>query len=91
MVEGCAFEVLKIFFVACPPCRSIAASTEIYYQEWGAGMADVEFIEMTNRANDDDADVNGYKEDFGITFPSVSAQGGSLGALTEWSSCGQFG
>lgn len=82
--------VVKIFFTTCPPCRSIASDTELFYQEWGAGMNDVEFIELSNKSFDTDALVNGYKEQFGITFPSVGSEGGSLEAIQPYTS-GDFG
>ena len=73
--------LIKVFFTTCPPCRSIASSMEIYYQEWGAGTGDVEFIELSNKSFDDDTRINNYKAEFGITFPSVGSDGGSLEAL----------
>ena len=82
--------LIKIFFTTCPPCRSIAASTEIFYQQWGAGDHDVEFFELSNKSFDDDTRVNNYKAEFGITFPSVGADGGSLDALAPYLA-GDFG
>ena len=82
--------LIEIFFTTCPPCRSIASSVEIYYQEWGAGMHDVEFIELSNKSFDTDALVNAYKNEFGITYPSVGVDGGSLDAIVPYTN-GTYG
>jgi len=76
--------LVQIFFTTCPPCRSIASSMEIFYQQWGAGEGDVEFIEMSNKSFDDNVRVNNYKAEFGITFPSVGAEGGSLESIVPY-------
>ena len=70
--------VLKIFFVACPPCNSIAPSVQSLYEDWGEGDFDVEFMELTNKTFDNDADVIGFKNMHGLTFPGISADGGSI-------------
>ena len=82
--------LIKIFFTTCPPCRSIASSVEIFYQQWGAGEFDVEFFELSNKTFDTDPLVNGYKAEFGITFPSAGSDGGSLEALAPYLN-GDFG
>ena len=82
--------VVKIFFVNCPPCFSIAPSFQQLYEDWGEGMADVEFFEMSNKANDSNADVAGWKNQLGLSFPSVGEDGDALEALAPYLS-GSFG
>lgn len=67
--------VIKLFFVACPPCNSIAPSVQSLYEDWGEGQYDVEFIEITTIGSDDDMDVDTYKNIHGLTFPGISADG----------------
>lgn len=69
--------VIKVFFVACPPCNSIAPSVQTLYEQWGEGQYDVEFIEATTQGGDDDMDVQAYKNTHGLTFPGISADGGA--------------
>lgn len=73
--------VIKVFFVACPPCNAIAPSVQALYEEWGEGEYDVEFIEVTTRSNDDDMDVQTYKNIHGLTFPGISADGDAPAAV----------
>ncbi len=82
--------VLKIFFVDCPPCNAIAPATQQKFVEWGSGNGNVQFIEMTNKIGDTDLRVNAYKTKHGITFPSISSQGGSLEAIIPYTN-GTFG
>ena len=82
--------VIKVFFVACPPCNSIAPSVQSLYEEWGEGEYDVEFIEATTRSNDDDMDVNTYKNTHGLTFPGISADGNAP-ALVDPIKNGDYG
>jgi AhpC/TSA family/Dockerin type I domain len=84
------YVVLKVFFVDCPPCNTIAPSTQQKYVEWGSGNNDVQFIEMTNKIGDTDSRVNQYKSKHGITFPSISSQGGSLDAIIPYNN-GTYG
>ena len=70
--------VIKLFFVACPPCNAVAPSVQNEYEYWGEGQYDVQFIELTTRAQDDDQDVIGFKNNHGLTFPGISADGGSI-------------
>lgn len=69
--------VIKVFFVDCPPCNSLAPKIQDLYKKWGEGAYDVEFIEMTTKAGDSNADINGYKNKHSITFPGVSNSGGA--------------
>lgn len=73
--------VLKLFFVACPPCNQIAPHTETLYQDWGgAGNPDVEFFSITIQSNDNDADVLNYESRHSLTYPGISADGGAIAA-----------
>ncbi len=76
--------VIKIFFVNCPPCNAIAPSVQTLYEEWGEGEFDVEFMELSNRSGDSNAEVQQYKNRHGLTFPGAGADGGSLTALTPY-------
>lgn len=73
--------VIKLFFVACPPCNSIAPSVQSLYEDWGEGEYDVEFMEITTRSNDDDMDVQTFKNTHGITFPGISDDGDAPDAV----------
>ncbi len=73
--------VLKLFFVACPPCNAIAPSVQSLYEDWGEGAYDVEFMEITTRSNDDDMDVETYKNTHSLTFPGISADGNAPAAV----------
>ncbi len=73
--------VIKVFFVACPPCNAIAPSVQELYEQWGEGQYDVEFMEITVVTNDDDADVQSYKNTHGLTFPAISADGDAPAAV----------
>jgi thiol-disulfide isomerase/thioredoxin len=76
--------VLKIFFTYCPPCNTIAPDVEALYQDWGGGDFDVEFISLSNRADDMNTDVAAYKIQHSNTFPGAGADGGSLQALQPY-------
>ena len=67
--------------MACPPCNTIAPSVQSLYVDWGEGEYDVEFLEVTTRANDDDMDVQTYKDIHGLTFPSISDDGDAPAAV----------
>ena len=82
--------VLKIFYVACPPCNSIAPFLEPLYQDWGGGEADVQFIELSIKQNDTDAMVNTYKSTHGTTYPAAGGQGSSVAATVPYTN-GTFG
>ena len=82
--------VLKIFYVACPPCNSIAPHLEPLYQSWGGGAGDVQFIELSILSGDSDQEVNVYKSTHGTTFPAAGGEGNSV-AATEPYRNGTFG
>lgn len=82
--------VIKIFFVNCPPCVAISPAFQNLYEEWGEGDNDVEFIELSNKTFDSNADVKSYSQGLGLTFPGVGQDGGALAALNPYLT-GQYG
>jgi hypothetical protein len=76
--------VLKIFFVDCPPCNAIASATQEKYVKWGSGKEKVQFIEMSTKLTDRNSHVREYKLKHGITFPSISADGGGFDAVKPY-------
>lgn len=82
--------VLKIFYVACPPCNSIAPHLEPLYQSWGGGQGDVQFIELSIKADDSDAEVSAYKLAHGTTYPAAGGDGNSVAATVPYTN-GTFG
>ena len=81
---------LKIFFVNCPPCNAAAPSFQTRYEQWGAGSQDVQFFSLTNKVSDANSQVNGFKNQHGLTMPVVSAQGGAVSAQAKYTD-GTFG
>jgi peroxiredoxin len=82
--------VLKIFFVNCPPCNAVAPTYQSHYQTWGEGTNGVQFFELTNKVTDSNAAVTNYKNQHGLTMPSVSADGGAVAAQAMYTN-GTFG
>jgi thiol-disulfide isomerase/thioredoxin len=82
--------LLEIFYTTCPPCNSIAPLMEPFYQEWGAGDYDVEFLEMSDKNFDTDVLVNAYQAQYDETFIGVGKDGGSLNAVQPYKN-GSFG
>ncbi|NUO01970.1 MAG: redoxin family protein [Saprospiraceae bacterium] len=82
--------VLKLFFTTCPPCNEMAPLMEPFYQTWGGGNADVEFISLSIQSFDSNVKVNMYKQQYGHTFPGVGSQGGSLSAILPYTT-GSYG
>jgi len=72
--------VLKLFFTTCPPCITLIPWTKEKYLLWGSGQYDVEFIELSTQAFDSNADVANYKTQYGVPFPGVGQDGGSIDA-----------
>ncbi|HPK09324.1 MAG TPA: redoxin domain-containing protein [Saprospiraceae bacterium] len=73
--------VIELFFVDCPPCNAIAPAYQAKYVQWGEGNGDVEFIELSTQAWDSNADVAGFKAQYGITAPGAGNDGGSKDAV----------
>jgi len=82
--------VIKVFYVACPPCNAIAPHLEPLYQKWGGGSADVQFIELSILQSDTDAKINVYKSSHSTTFPATGGEGGSVAAVQPYKN-GTFG
>jgi len=70
--------VFEFFWVNCGNCQNLAPHMQELYMDWGEGQHDVEFFGITIMAGDSDDKVQGYDNQFGITYPSISADGGSL-------------
>lgn len=83
--------VLKIFFVDCPPCNSIAPLMQPIYTKWGAGNGRVQFFEMTTMSFDNNAYVKTYADKYGITFPGIGSDGGALTAVAPYKDNKTFG
>ncbi|HRG32867.1 MAG: redoxin domain-containing protein [Saprospiraceae bacterium] len=82
--------VLKLFFVACPPCNAIAPYVQQAYTRWGAGNGRVQFIELSTQNYDLNNAVKGYAQKHGITFPGAGVDGGGFAAVAPYKS-GTFG
>lgn len=83
--------LLKIMFVDCPPCNSIAPSVQSLWEDFGGvGNPDVQFFELSNKSFDSNQDMQGFANRHGLTFPGAGADGGSLDAVNPYTS-GQFG
>jgi thiol-disulfide isomerase/thioredoxin len=82
--------LLKLFFVDCPPCNSIAPLVQNLYESWGSGNNDVEFFSLTVRTADNDLDVLGFEAQHGLTWPGVSDDGGGPMATIPYRN-GTFG
>lgn len=82
--------VIKLFFVACPPCNAIAPEFQEKYEEWGEGTGNVEFFELSTQSWDNNVDVAGYKSLHGITAPGAGTDGGGKNAVLPIIS-GEFG
>lgn len=76
--------VIKVFFTTCPPCNTIAPSVQDLYEDWGSGNYDVQFIEITNKSFDSNADVALYKIKHGLTFPGIGDDGGAPVAIAPY-------
>ena len=67
--------VLKFFFTTCPPCIAISPQWQASYEAWGSGNYDVEFIEATTITSDNNAKVNAFKNNYGLTMKGISHEG----------------
>jgi peroxiredoxin len=80
--------MLKIFYSTCPPCNSQANALQALYEDWGSGSHDVQFIEVSNKTWETDQTAGTYTSNHGITFPTVSATGGSLTVVNAYVNAG---
>lgn len=67
--------VLDVFFTSCPPCNAAAPFLEPLYQEWGAGLLDVEFIALSDKSFDSNEDVAAYQVNKGHSFLGAGNDG----------------
>jgi len=72
--------VIDFFWVNCPLCYNLAPHLQTLYEEWGAGENDVQFMALTIRQDDDNSDVLNFDNGAGVTYPSISAEGGAIEA-----------
>ncbi len=82
--------VLKVFFTTCPPCISIAPVFQDLYEDWGEGLYDVEFMELSNKGWDSNADVLAYQTSNGLTYIGAGNDGGGNAAQQKFTD-GTFG
>ena len=82
--------MIDLFFVACPPCNARAPFIQQLFEDWGNGNEDLMVMDMTISGGDDDNDVLGFENRHGLTFPGISADGGSLQATSFYTSQPQF-
>ena len=78
--------VLDLFFVDCPPCQDLAPYMQAYWEELQTANAPVQMLSLTSQPGDDNAKVLGFEEQFGLTFPAASAEGGSVEAQEPYTS-----
>lgn len=67
--------VIKFFFTTCPPCIAITPQWQDKYEAWGSGNNDVEFLEATTITSDNNAKVNAFKANYGLTMKGISHEG----------------
>lgn len=72
--------VIDFFWVNCGLCYNLAPHMETLYQDWGAGEYDVQFMGLTIMSGDDDMDVIDFDNGAGVSYPSISAEGGAIEA-----------
>jgi hypothetical protein len=68
----------------------MAPFLETFYYEWGSGQGSAEFISLSVRANDSNADVERYKARVNGTFPGAGNDGGGLAATQPYTN-GTYG
>ncbi|WP_235295636.1 redoxin domain-containing protein [Portibacter marinus] len=82
--------VIKMFFVDCPICKPYNEPFQNLYEELGAGEDSVEFLLLSTKSWDSNEDVQGYKEQYGLTFPAAGNDGGAFQATAPYRN-GDFG
>lgn len=75
---------LKLFFVDCPPCNTIAPLWQQKYVQHGSGTGNVEFLELSTKLTDSNNKVRLYKNSHSLTMPSIGGAGGSVDAVTPY-------
>ncbi len=76
--------LIDFFFVDCPPCNAFAPSLQGIYEEWGSGQADVQFLSLSSKSFDSNADVSGYEATHGITSPGAGEDGGAYDVYQDY-------
>lgn len=69
---------IDLFFVTCSWCQTYAPIIEQIYENTGSGMGDVVFWGISDR--DNNASINTYKTQYGVSNPCAGTQGGGLAA-----------
>jgi len=83
--------VIEAFFTTCPPCNTHAPDWQALYQSMQATYpGKVEFLMLSTQNFDKNTNVAAYKTTKGLTMPGAGQDGGSMTALSPYTS-GQFG
>ena len=82
--------VIKMFFVACPLCKPYNEPFQELYEEFGEGAEDVEFLLLTTKTWDSNAQIADYKIQYNLSFPGSGNDGGGFAATAPYRS-GDFG
>ncbi len=82
--------LIDFFFVDCPPCNAFAPHLQTLYEDWGSGNGDVQFMSLTSKDWDSNADVSGYESQHGLTMPGAGEDGGGYDAYLAFKN-GGFG
>lgn len=76
--------MLKIFYSTCPPGNAQADALQALYVDWGAGAHDVQFIAVSDKTWETNQTAGNYVNMHGITFPTISATGGSIPVVNSY-------
>lgn len=82
--------VIKFFFTTCPPCIAISPQWQAKYVAWGSGNYDVEFFDATTITSDNNAKVNAFKNNYGLTMKGISHEGNAPAIVDPFKS-GTYG
>ncbi len=82
--------IIDLFFVICPLCKPYNAPFQALYEEFGSGTQDVEFLLLTTKDWDSNAQVADYRTQYGLTYPGSGTDGGGLAAAGPYIN-GDFG
>lgn len=76
--------VIDLFFTYCPPCIALAPTLEAFYESWGGGAGDVEFIGLSIMNDDFNSDCAQFKIDHDVSYPMVGIDGGAIPAVQPY-------
>lgn len=82
--------VIKMFFVACPICKPYNEPFQDLYEEFGEGQDSVQFLLLTTKDWDSNAEIAAYRDEYGLTFPGAGNDGGGFDATAPYRN-GDFG